>query len=580
MNTKPIYTIENDCMDCYKCIRNCPSKAIKITEQKASIIDELCIYCGRCVSVCPANAKQIRDGVSRVKQLIKSGTTTIASVAPSFRSEFPHFTDEEFITQLTNLGFNYISETALGAQIVTGHTEQFLKARNKGVYISSACPGVVELIKKYYPQHVVNIIPFLSPMLAHAKSLKANGGKDTKIVFIGPCIAKKAEADNWPSLVDTAITFNELKEWINESDKPETNSKGKTIDFYPERATNGNIYPIEGGMINTFGKGTNNLLKLSFAGIDEVKKVLNTLNTIQHDGPVFLELLLCEGGCINGPGCSEDNNPVQRKIEILNSKPKENTTKKENPILLNIECDYFGQNAVILPDYKPEDIQEALYSIGKHSPKDELNCGSCGYNTCREFAMATLSGMAETNMCVSHLKKIAHHQATLLLKKIPSGVILVDSDLNIKEINQSCLNMLQLQNNFDSQHINSDLVNKSINELGYFTEHFTTAIHTGKEYNQLPVVQNGKSFQLSIFNIQKYKLVAGIIQNFENKEFRSDIIEKRTRIVIKKNMETVQKIAALLGENASFTDSLLNSILTDYSEENSNHLNTDSESHA
>ncbi len=575
MNTKPIYTIENDCMDCYKCIRNCPSKAIKITEQKASIIDELCIYCGRCVSVCPANAKQIRDGVSRVKQLINSGTTTIASVAPSFRSEFPHLTDEEFVAQLTNLGFNYISETALGAQIVTGHTEQFLKARKKGIYISSACPGVVELIKKYYPQHIVNIIPFLSPMLAHAKSLKTDAGKDTKIVFIGPCIAKKAEADTWPSLVDTAITFNELKNWIAETENAESKFNIDNTDFFPYRADNGNIYPIEGGMINTFGENTNNLLKLSFAGIDEVKKVLSTLNTIQHDGPVFLELLLCEGGCINGPGCSEDNNPVQRKIEILNSKPQNITNKKASTFHLNIECDYFGQNAVSLPDYKPEDIQEALYSIGKHSAKDELNCGSCGYNTCREFAMATLSGMAETNMCVSHLKKIAHHQATLLLKKIPSGVILVDSDLKIKEINQSCLNMLNLQDNYDKHNINTDLINKSIGELGYFIEQFTTAIHTGKEYNQLPIIQNDKSFQLSIFNIQKYKLVAGIIQNFESKEFRSDIIEKRTRIVIKKNMETVQKIAALLGENASYTDSLLNSILTDYSEEKTHQKNND-----
>ncbi len=575
MNTKPIYTIENDCMDCYKCIRNCPSKAIKITEQKASIIDELCIYCGRCVSICPASAKQVRNGVSRVKQLIKSGTTTIASVAPSFRSEFPYMTDEEFIIQLTNLGFNYISETAIGAQIVTGHTEQFLKARKKGIYISSACPGIVELIKKYYPQHVVNIIPFLSPMLAHAKSLKTEAGKDTKIVFIGPCIAKKAEADNWPSLVDTAITFNELKDWMNESDNNEFITSSELKDFYPYKADNGNIYPIEGGMINTFGEDTNNLLKLSFAGIDEVKKVLNTLNTIEHDGPVFLELLLCEGGCINGPGCSEENNPVQRKIEILNSKPKTTVTKKESPFLLNIECDYFGQNAVSLPDHKPEDIQEALKSIGKYSPQDELNCGSCGYNTCREFAMATLNGMAETNMCVSHLKKVAHHQATILLKKIPSGVVLVDSELNIKEINQSCLNILSLEDRFDLHDANQNIVNKPIDELGYFTEHFTTAIHTGKEYHQLPIIQNGKNFQISIFNIQKYKLVAGIIQNFENKEFRSDIIEKRTRTVIKKNMETAQKIAALLGENASFTDSLLNSILTDYSEEKSNHLNND-----
>ncbi|MCW3807072.1 4Fe-4S binding protein [Marinilabiliaceae bacterium D04] len=564
-------------MDCYKCIRNCPSKAIKITEQKASIIDELCIYCGRCVSVCPANAKQIRDGLSRVKQLINSGATTVASVAPSFRAEFSHFSDEEFITQLTKLGFNYISETALGAQIVSGHTEQFLKARNKGIYISSACPGVVELIKKYYPQYIVNITPFLSPMLAHAKSLKKELNKEAKVVFIGPCIAKKAEADNWPSLVDTAITFDELKTWMNE---PGTNNSNHSedVEFFPFKANSGNIYPIEGGMINTFSSN-NNLLKLSFAGIDEVKGVLNRLDTIQHDGPVFLELLLCEGGCVNGPGCNSENNPVQNKIQILNSKSNKPEVPFKELALLNIECDYFGYTPIKQPEYKHEAIQEALSNIGKTSPKDELNCGSCGYNTCREFAIATLSGMAEPNMCVSHLKKIAYNQASILLKKIPSGVVLVDQQLKIIEINQSCINMLGHQP-WHKDEASNNILNKHINELGYFTEHFTTAIHTGKEYNQLPIVQNGKSFQLSIFNIQKYKLVAGIIQNFESKEFKSDIIEKRTRVVIKKNMETAQKIAALLGENASFTDSLLNSILTDYSEEKADNNAPNASTHA
>jgi len=567
MNTRPIFTKENDCKDCYKCIRNCPSKAIKITEQKASIIDELCIYCGKCVSICPAEAKQIRDGVSRVKQLIKSGEKTIASVAPSFRTEFSHLSDEEFIAQLTKIGFNYISETALGAQIVTEHTEQFLKARKNGIYISSACPGVVELIKKYYPKLLTNITPFLSPMLAHAKNLKMELGKDAKIVFIGPCIAKKAEADNWPSLIDTAITFNELRCWIKEHNSNQNNSNDNT--FFPYPANNGNIYPIEGGMINTFKnkENTNNLLKLSFSGIAQVKKVLDKIAHITHEGPVFLELLLCEGGCVSGPGCKNDENPAQKKIDILFSTKQENNEEDNNYLTpINIECDYFGVEPYKVEEFSSDLIQKALHNIGKTDSKDELNCSSCGYNTCREFAIATLRGIAEENMCVSHLRKIAHNQASILLTKIPSGVLLVNEQLIITEINESCTKMLGIENDLTLEKPES-LNGQPIGQLGFFNEYFKTAIHTGKEYNQIHISENGKNFQLSIFNIQKYKLVAGIIQNFQSKEFKADIIEKRTREVINKNMETVQKIAALLGENASYTDSLLNSILSDYSAE-------------
>ncbi|TLX70845.1 Fe-S cluster protein [Labilibacter sediminis] len=565
MNTKPIYTIENDCKDCYKCVRNCPSKAIKITEQMASIIDDLCIYCGHCVSICPAQAKQVRDGISRVKQIIKSGTKTVVSLAPAFRSEFNDTSEKEFISQLKTLGFNYISETALGAQIVTGHTEQFLKARKKGIYISSACPGVVELIKKYYPKLVSNITPFMSPMLTHAKSLKQQLGNDTKVIFIGPCIAKKAEADQHPNLIDTAISFKELKQWMDE-EKPQTDvtDTNSGSNFFPYKANEGNNYPVNGGMIETFSKQwDNNLLKLSFSGITEIKKVLNNIETVQHDGPIFLELLLCDGGCINGPGCSSEVNPVQKKIDIHFSHNKAN--KKENtPINVNIECDYFGTPNVNAPKPDPQKIQDILYSIGKTDPSEELNCGSCGYNTCREFAQATLTGMAETNMCISHLRKIAHNQATLLLKKIPSGVIVIDHQFSIVEMNYNYAKMLGHEA-IELFNANSGMKGINMNTLGFFTDYFKTAIHTGKEYNQIPVNQNGHNFQLSIFNIQKHKLITGIIQNLNSKEFKADIIENRTREVIKKNMETVQKIATLLGENASYTDSLLNSILQDHS---------------
>ena len=195
MHLKPIYTEVNDCKDCYKCIRECPTKAIKVSDNRASVLDDLCIYCGHCVAICPSGAKKVRDGVSRAKLLIKDKKQVYVSLAPSFIAEYG--VDEKPLLQaLKYLGFKGVSETALGAQEVSKQVGHYLKVRQSGAYISSACPVVVELIRKYYPQHTMAITPYMSPMLTHARMLKQWYGNDIGVVFIGPCIAKKSEADS------------------------------------------------------------------------------------------------------------------------------------------------------------------------------------------------------------------------------------------------------------------------------------------------------------------------------------------------------------------------------------------------
>ncbi|WP_439185581.1 [Fe-Fe] hydrogenase large subunit C-terminal domain-containing protein [Carboxylicivirga taeanensis] len=561
MPLKPIYTETNDCKDCYKCIRECPTKAIKVSDNRASVVDTLCIYCGHCVEICPTGAKKVRDGISRVKLLLKEKKEVYVSLAPSYVAEYG--TDAQYILNaLTNLGFTGVSETAIGAQEVSRQIAKYLNIRQSGAYISSACPVVVELIRKYYPQHTMAITPYMSPMLTHARLLRQWYGNDIGVVFIGPCIGKKSEADD-SELVNVAITFQELNEWIK-TEKAHTLTTNN-LNFTPQEAHEGVIYPLDGGMVETIKRENCNgeSTFMSFTGRNMIRNVLDNLHELGQDKPLFLELLACEAGCVNGPGMSCNSNIAARSLSVRKSfahRQKNVTRSSKDEQVINIERDFFNIETVEKEQHKAEQIKDALHSIGKTSVADELNCSGCGYDTCRDFANALLSGNAESAMCVSYMRMVAHHKATILVQKIPSGVVIIDDDYKVVEMNASFARLMGAETEL-CYEANPGMRGADLDKLGNFAKLFKTALHTGKEYYELPVTENNKNLQLSIFNIQKHKLVTGIIQSAQQPQFRKDIVEKRTREVIKKNMETVQKIAFLLGENASYTDSLLNSIL-------------------
>ncbi len=557
---QPIYTESDNCQDCYKCVRQCPVKAISITDNKASVVDEYCIHCGHCVQSCPTGAKCVRDGITRIKWLLDQNRRVYLSLAPSYMGEFEEASSPGFIKRLMSLGFAGVSETALGAQEVSRQVSHYLEEHQSGVYISSACPSVVELIRKYYPEHSVAITPFMSPMLSHARLLKEWFGNDIVVVFAGPCIAKKAEADGAPSLIDTSITFKELRAWLNESDFVST-ADSTEVGFVPYPASAGTIYPVEGGMIESIKVIDHERppRMVSFSGISLIRQILSNLDGYGADEPVFLELLACEGGCINGPGNEAPVNIVQRRLRTdrLYQARKKSVCPDQK---VDIGCDYLKMKTLDVPTISADDIQEALLSIGKKTIRDELNCSGCGYDTCRDFAAALIQNKAESSMCVSYMRNVAHNKATILLQKIPSGVVIVDEKLRIVEMNSAFAQMMgeEIQLCFDAD---PGLGGVDAEKILPFASVFKTSIHNGHEVKDMAITENGRQFQLSVFNIQKYKLVAGIMQNINQPQFRTDIIAKRTREVIQKNMETVHQIAFLLGENASFTDSLLNSIL-------------------
>lgn len=571
MPLKPIYTEINDCKDCYKCIRECPTKAIKVSDNRASVIDSLCIYCGHCVAICPTGAKKVRDGISRAKHLLKQNKNVYVSLAPSYIAEYNEL-GPQLINALKKLGFSGVSETAIGAQEVSNQVANYLDARSSGVYISSACPVAVELVRKYYPEHTMAITPYMSPMLTHARMLKKWYGNDSSIVFIGPCIGKKSEADD-SELIDVSLTFKELNDWLKSENINLEKTKASTdIGFIPQQAKEGVLYPLDGGMVKTIKQAGNKgkCSFMSFTGQKMLRNVLDNIDSLGKDKPLFLELLACETGCLNGPGMSTNKNIANKHLSIncqYNDRKNTTTESKTQSACFNIERDFFNIETVKVKTYNNEEITEALHSIGKTNVSDELNCSGCGYDTCRDFAQALLSGNAESAMCVSYMRMVAHHKATILLQKIPSGVVIIDDQNKVVEMNASFARLMGNETEL-CYDANPGMRGADLNKLCNFGNLFETALHTGKEYFELPITENNKNLQLSIFNIQKHKLVTGIIQSAQQPEFRKDIVEKRTREVIKKNMETVQKIAFLLGENASYTDSLLNSILDAQNQEN------------
>lgn len=562
MSLRPIYTEPNDCQDCYKCLRQCPVKAIQIEKNMASIDHNRCIYCGHCVKICPVGAKKVRDGISRAKFILNSNEKVIVSIAPSYISEFPNINFKQIIGALKELGFYGVSETALGAEIVSIQTASFLKKSEPGYYISSACPVVVDLISKYYPQHTNKIIPYFSPMLAHAKLLKESYGDDTKLIFVGPCIAKKLEADEHSDLIDVVISFKDLEKWLEMEKIKLEDYKNTKEELIPYRANKGSLYPIDGGMIS----GIKNRVSatdskfMSFSGLKDIKEILDEIDNEDITKVIFLELLACSGGCVNGPGSIKHSSIAKKRLNIINSLKGETGQGVDANIKINIDKTYLSHPVKNSPHFSEKEIVSALGMIGKLTAKDELNCGGCGYDSCRDFAKAMLEVRAEKNMCVSYMRRVAQDKATVLLQKIPSGVVIVDQDLKVVELNIAFARMLgeDIESVFQTS---PGMAGADLKKLTSLDNYFSTALMTGKEINEMDVEDEGRLFQLSIFNVQPHKLVCGIIQNRQNPEVKKDLVYKRTREVIRQNMKTVQQVAYLLGENAAFTDSMLNSIL-------------------
>lgn len=570
MNSPTIYTETNNCQDCYKCIRHCPVKAIKIDDHRASIVHDLCIYCGKCVQVCPVGAKKVRNDISSAKYLLQQNDPVILSLAPSFRSDFYDYSDNQFLNACKVLGFHAVSETALGAEIVSKVTLEWLKSKERGVYLSSCCPVVVQLISKYYRDEMDSLAPFDSPMQAHAKYLKQIYGNNAKVIFVGPCIAKKQEAEEFDTGVDIALSFNEFREWL-QSEALESEylleNKLENLNFEPKQAGKGAYYPIDGGMIASMKDNiaiTDNSF-MSFSGLQNVKDILENLPK-NIDDKLFIELLACDGGCVNGPGISHEKSLAEKRYNTLkaaNDICRATKNKAESNKDVQISANYNKISPVLERTYSEQDIQDALKLVGKLSEKDELNCGGCGYETCRQFAQAIIDEKAERQMCVSYMRKVAQNKATVLLQKMPYGVVLVDEHLKVIESNKHFAELLgdETQRIYD---IKPGMEGADIKKLTSVHKLFANALEKGIEEIEKDIRLDGKLFHLSIFSIHKFKIVCGIIYSLNEESMSKDYLIGKLKDVISDNLAMAQKAAFLLGENASRTEIKLNTIIDSY----------------
>ena len=559
----PIYTERRECQDCYKCVRNCPVKAIKVEGGYASVVPELCILCGQCVAVCPNSAKLVRDDLAHARQLLALKPRVFVSLAPSYVGEFPDAKPEQMVRTLKRLGFFGVSETALGAQQVSAQAAALLRESPGRVLVSSACPTVVSYLQKHQPDGSRLLAGMLSPLLTHCKMLRQHFGADIGIVFIGPCIAKKIEAAQHPELLDVVLTFEDLRRWCEqEGIAPEKIATTAEDCFVPERSAEGAWYPVDGGMIAGMKSScaVNDCSLMAFSGLSAIRKALDGIEQMKPDEGLFLELLACEGGCVNGPKVTRRDSTVAKRQRVLRSVRQPGAVLPRRPTMeIKSDLATVPPPAVHYPDSQ---IREALRQVGKFSADDELNCGGCGYDSCREFAVALVSQKAERAMCVTYMRKLAHKKANALIQKMPSAVVIVNDAMRIIEFNDAFTGLFARDR---AGHGNASIEGLALAEVMPFASLFHNVLKTGEDILDRDLRFQNTILHTTIFSIEKHCLVGGIIQDITKPAVQKAQVIRKAREVIQKQLATTQQIAYLLGENASESEIALNSIIDSFS---------------
>jgi len=404
-----IFTVKDRCKVCYACIRECPAKAIRIENGQAEIMPTRCIACGNCVKVCSRSAKMFSFSIDKVKKLLREQPKVAAIVAPSIAAEFTDISDyKAFVGMIKALGFHYVNEVAFGAELVAHKYQELLNKNPDRSFISTSCPAIVSFVEKHHTQVIGALSPICSPMVATAKVLKKLHGNDVRIVFIGPCIAKKGEAarNQYAGLVDEVISFVELRRMFAEKGLTEHNVE--PFEFDPPIAGKGAVFPISGGMLQTVNL-EEDFIKGEIVVAEGRQEIIGVLKEFE-EGYLEAKLfdLLCCNGCINGPGMSHKHQFFNKRKSISNFAKRKfdkiDLQEWKKNITTYLELDL---NRTFRPDDQRlqneaghGEIKKVMIDLGKKSTEDELNCGACGYDTCWEHATAIVNGNAEIDMCL------------------------------------------------------------------------------------------------------------------------------------------------------------------------------------
>ncbi len=550
---------KSNCKNCYKCIRNCPVKSIRFSGNQAYIIGNECIMCGHCFVVCPQDAKQIVDETEKVKVLLQSSDPVIISLAPSFIANYDGVGIESMRAAVKKLGFYDAEETAVGATIVKNEYERMIKEGDRDIIISSCCHSVNLLIQKCFPSELQYLADVLSPMQAHCKDIKKRY-PNAKTVFVGPCVAKKDEAQYYEGIVDAVLTFDELTDWFKaEGVEPE---KGIARD----ENTRARFFPTTGGVLKTMDLSSSDY---TYYAIDGAENCIAALKDIENGNvhKCFIEMSACVGSCVGGPVMEKfHRSPVKDYIAVnefagkkdfVVDQPDEESLRKEFTVIPRKSA---------MPS--ETEINDILRQMGKVKPSDELNCGSCGYNTCREKAVAIYQGKAEISMCLPYLKDKAESFSDNIVRNTPNGLILLNEKLEIQQVNKAALKIFNLR-------FSTDVLGDGVVRV-LDPQDFLNVLKTGRNIHDKRVflAEYEKFVDETIIYDKEYRLLICILRDVTNEETvreqKENISKQTVEIadkVVDKQMRIVQEIASLLGETAAETKIALSKLKESISNE-------------
>ena len=561
----------NQCRNCYKCVRGCSIKAIAVKDGRAQIMDDNCILCGRCMEICPQHAKKFLSDLEKVKYFIQNHEHVIASLAPSYMVALDHTHPGQVVTALKKLGFTQVRETTEGAAYVTGEYAKLLRAGKMKNIITTCCPSANELVELHHPTLAKYLAPVFSPMISHGKLLHDELGDNMRVVFIGPCIAKKKEAEidsRTKGYVDAVIDFVELEEWLEEAGINFRDCEPSMMDNRNPQVNR--LYPINGGIIQAVNAaaGEHDYQTISVHGMEDCIALLKAMEKgeIEH---CLIEMSTCRGSCIEGPAIRHRKYSRFRKRLMLEEivgpeteHPKDFPEKTDKFFYRE-----FHDRSVSMPMPTEEEIREILRKIGKTSEKDELNCTACGYPSCREKAIAVYQGKAELTMCMPFMQEQAQSMSKVIMDKAPDAILAVDSEMKIVEFSKAA------EESFGK--VRAEVKHQPLSTL-IRDEDFRKVYETHNNIYQKKVYY--PQYQLytlqDVIYMEEQDSVMGIFQNItveETQKQQQYTVKLETvemaQNVIDKQMMVAQQIASLLGETTAETKvsltKLRNMILSD-----------------
>lgn len=546
---------EAQCKNCYKCVRTCEVKAIVVKNQQAQILNDSCILCGHCLDTCPQNAKTLISDLEVVKEFIKGGKKTVVSLAPSYLGIMKFKSPGQVVTALKKLGFSQVRETAEGAAYVTNEYVKLLQEGKMNNILTTCCPSVNDLIEIYYPSLTRYMAPVVSPMIAHGRLLKATLGEDVKVVFLGPCIAKKREAlsdSRTKGAVDAVINFTELNDWLSEEGIEIATLEETELDNLNPEVNR--LYPITSGIISSVvaSSSKNRYRKFYVHGMNNCIELLKSMEKGEINDS-FIEVNICNGGCIKGPAV--DTSGISRfKVKLdmeqsIEKKPVDQWVEKES---FNVSRQFYSRRSKE-PLPSREEIRAILRKIGKVDSSYELNCGACGYSSCREKAIAVYQGKAELSMCIPYMHDMASSMANVVLDTTPNAIIMVDGDMKIVEYNKAAERFLHCTKVKALEKYLYEIIDHRDFEYVMNTRSSILGKKVRYPEYEITTLQN-------IVYVPEQNAVLGIMVDVtkeEEKELKAYQVKMETiemaQRVIDKQMMVAQEIAGLLGETTAET---------------------------